>query len=301
MKEKVQTYFEGLQSRITTALEVFDGKAKFIEDAWVRAEGGGGNTRIITNGDVFEKGGVAFSAVHGRLPEKMATKMNVAASNFFATGVSLVLHPQSPMIPTVHCNYRYFEQYDSDGTLTQQWFGGGADLTPYYPTLEDAQHFHRIHKTVCDRFDPTFYPKYKAQCDAYFYLPHRNETRGIGGIFFDYVRDAPGQTFEFVKACGDAFLDAYLPIAERHRGESYTEPEKNFQRVRRGRYVEFNLVYDRGTTFGLETNGRTESILMSLPPEAAWVYNFTPEAGSRESELSKFLKPHDWLELQGIV
>lgn len=204
------------------------------------------------------------------------------------------------MIPTVHCNYRYFEQYDSGGNLTLQWFGGGADLTPYYPTLEDAQHFHRIHKAACDRFDPAFYPKYKAQCDTYFYLPHRNETRGIGGIFFDYIRDAPEQTFEFVKACGDAFLDAYLPIAERHRNDSYTEHEKNFQRVRRGRYVEFNLVYDRGTTFGLETNGRTESILMSLPPEAAWVYNFTPAEGSRESELSKFLKPHDWLELQSV-
>lgn len=304
MKERVQAYIESLQERITAAVETLDGKAKFIEDVWARPEGGGGKTRIMTNGAVIEKGGVNFSAVSGKLPVKMAEKMNAEPSAFFATGVSVVLHPYSPMIPTVHCNYRYFEQYHLDGSVKTAWFGGGADLTPAYPFLEDVKHFHRVHKAACDTHGADLYPKYKRACDDYFYLAHRKETRGVGGIFFDYLKPENGidieTLFAFVQSCGNAFTQAYIPIVERRKDEPFGEPEKAFQLLRRGRYVEFNLIYDRGTLFGLETNGRIESVLMSLPAEARWAYNYSPPAGSREADLQKFLTPHDWLSIDSI-
>ncbi len=301
-KRDIQAYIESLQDRICQALEAVDGKATFQEDVWQHASGGGGKTRVITDGAVFEKGGVNFSAVSGLLPEKMAAKMNTVAAPFFATGVSLVLHPYSPMIPTVHCNYRYFEQYNTDGSLRTQWFGGGADLTPYYPFLDDVKHFHQTHKRACDKHSAAFYPTFKKQCDEYFFLPHRGETRGVGGIFFDYLKPTDetrlADIFAFVQSCGDAFIDAYLPIVERRKAEPFGEKEKEFQLYRRGRYVEFNLVYDRGTTFGLETKGRIESILMSMPPLAAWRYDYKPPEGSREAELYKFLTPRDWLSTE---
>ncbi|MCS7014023.1 MAG: oxygen-dependent coproporphyrinogen oxidase [Chloroherpetonaceae bacterium] len=300
MKAQVQAYFESLQNHISSSIEAIDGKGKFIEECWQHHSGGGGRTRVMQDGAIFEKGGVNFSAVSGILPEKMAAKMNTTVSPYFATGVSVVLHPYSPMIPTVHCNYRYFEQYDDNGELKTAWFGGGADLTPYYPFLEDIQHFHRVHKAACDKHHPDFYPRFKAWCDEYFFLPHRGETRGVGGIFFDYLKDNLAETFEFVKSCGQAFTEAYLPIVERRRNEPFGEKEKHFQRLRRGRYVEFNLVYDRGTLFGLETRGRTESILMSLPKEAGWEYNYSPPPNSREAELYKCLVPRDWLSLDRL-
>lgn len=300
MKAEVQAYFESLQDHISSSIEAVDGKAKFVEERWQHHSGGGGRTRVMQDGAIIEKGGVNFSAVSGILPEKMAAKMNTTVSPYFATGVSVVLHPYSPMIPTVHCNYRYFEQYDDNGELKTAWFGGGADLTPYYPFLEDIQHFHRVHKAACDKHHPDFYPRFKAWCDEYFYLPHRGETRGVGGIFFDYLKENLKETFEFVKSCGQAFTEAYLPIVERRRNEPFGEKEKHFQRLRRGRYVEFNLIYDRGTLFGLETRGRTESILMSLPKEAGWEYNYVPPPNSREAELYKCLVPRDWLSLTAL-
>ncbi|MDX2127839.1 MAG: oxygen-dependent coproporphyrinogen oxidase [Chloroherpetonaceae bacterium] len=299
-KHRVQAYLEGLQNHITSTFEAADGKARFQEESWVHKNGGGGKTRVIENGAVFEKGGVNFSAVSGVLPQKMADKMRTSATPFFATGVSVVIHPFSPMIPTVHCNFRYFEQYDDNGNVTTSWFGGGADLTPYYPFLEDVQHFHRILKLACDPYGESLYSTYKSHCDDYFYLPHRKETRGVGGIFFDYLKENPEQTFQFIQSCGNAFSEAYLPIVEKRQHEPFGDSEKHFQFLRRGRYVEFNLVYDRGTLFGLETEGRTESILMSLPPFAAWGYNYSPAVGSREAILYKFLKPHDWLNINDI-
>lgn len=295
MKTEVQAYIESLQDRVSSSIENADGKAKFVEESWRHHSGGGGRTRVMQDGAVFEKAGVNFSAVSGILPEKMALKMNVPPAPYFATGVSVVLHPYSPMIPTVHCNYRYFELYDDDGRVAKAWFGGGADLTPYYPFLEDIQHFHRVHKRACDQHNPDYYPKFKAWCDEYFFLPHRNETRGVGGIFFDYLSGNLAETFEFVKSCGDAFAEAYLPIVETRKREPFGEKEKRFHRLRRGRYVEFNLIYDRGTLFGLETRGRTESILMSLPKEVSWEYNFAPDPNSREADLYKCLRPRDWL------
>lgn len=294
-KEQVQTYLESLQRHISSSLEALDGKAKFVEETWQHHSGGGGKTRVIQDGAIFEKGGVNFSAVSGLLPEKMAAKMNTDVTPYFATGVSVVIHPYSPMIPTAHCNYRYFEQYDANGSVKRAWFGGGADLTPYYPFLEDIQHFHRVHKAACDKHNPEFYPKFKAWCDEYFFIAHRNETRGVGGIFFDYLSGDLSAMFEFVKSCGNAFTEAYLPIVERRRNEPFGEKEKRFHRLRRGRYVEFNLVYDRGTLFGLETRGRTESILMSLPKEVAWEYNYAPPPDSREATLYRCLRARDWL------
>jgi coproporphyrinogen III oxidase len=300
LKDSVQDYIESLQNHICSSIEASDGRAKFEEERWAHSSGGGGKTRVIQNGNVFEKGGVNFSAVHGKLPEKMAQKMNTDPTEYFATGVSVVMHPYSPMIPTVHCNYRYFEQYHLDGSIKTAWFGGGADLTPYYPHLEDVKHFHRTHQEACDQIDKSLYPKFKSWCDEYFFLPHRNETRGVGGIFFDYLKEDLTKQFALIQSCGNAFTKAYLPLVEKRRHDLFGENEKRFHRLRRGRYVEFNLVYDRGTLFGLETRGRTESILMSLPPEANWAYNFIPPENSRESELYKYLKPHDWLTIDSI-
>ena len=300
MKDKFYEYIQILQDRITSKLEAVDGVAQFQEDIWKRPEGGGGRTRVIENGYVFEKGGVNISAVHGQLPKTMQQHFGVADANFFACGLSLVLHPKNPMVPTVHANWRYFEMYDAVGNIVDQWFGGGQDLTPYYLFDEDAKHFHQVCKTACDKHNAEFYPKYKSRCDEYFYNAHRNEARGIGGLFFDYCKANEviqmQDWYNFVTEIGDSFLDAYVPIVERRKDLEYTEAQRNWQEIRRGRYVEFNLVHDKGTLFGLKTNGRIESILMSLPPHVQWVYDHHPEAGSEEEKLIKVLQnPIDWV------
>jgi len=301
MKEKFQAYIHQLQDAICKKLEEVDGKATFQEDLWDRPEGGGGRTRVIENGNVFEKGGVNISAVHGKLPEAMQKNFGVSDSDFFACGLSLVLHPKNPFAPTVHANWRYFEMYDGNGNIVTQWFGGGQDLTPYYLFDDDAIHFHQVCKDACDKHDESFYPMYKKRCDEYFYNAHRNEGRGIGGLFFDYLKQTETLTmqdrYDFVTEIGDSFLDSYLPVIERRKNIVYSEENKNWQEVRRGRYVEFNLVHDKGTLFGLKTNGRIESILMSLPPRVQWHYNHIAEEGSEEERLVKVLKnPKEWLK-----
>ena len=288
-RERTEGYFRALQDRICSGLEEVDGTS-FREDEWSREGGGGGRTRVMEEGGVFEKAGVNFSAVAGNLPEEFAAKIpRGSGTAFFATGVSLVLHPRNPMVPTVHANFRYLEKGDA------AWFGGGTDLTPYYPHEEDAVHFHRTLKHVCDRHDPQHYSRFKKWCDEYFFLKHRNETRGIGGLFFDYLEGERDKDFAFVTELGDTFLPAYLPILLRRRDETFTDEQRQFQLYRRGRYVEFNLLYDRGTIFGLETRGRTESILMSLPPTARWVYDFKPSPGSLEERNMEFFKPREWI------
>ena len=288
-RERTEEFFKGLQDRICNGLEELDG-TKFREDLWSREGGGGGRTRVMEEGRVFEKAGVNFSSVAGNLPEEFAAKIpRGSGTAFFATGVSLVLHPRSPMVPTVHANFRFLEKGDAS------WFGGGTDLTPYYPHAEDAAHFHRTLKTVCDRHNPDHYSRFKKWCDEYFFLKHRGETRGVGGLFFDYLDGDPEKNFAFVSELGDAFLPAYLPVARRRIAETYTDRERQYQLYRRGRYVEFNLLYDRGTIFGLETRGRTESILMSLPPLVRWVYDFKAEPGSLEELNMEFYKPREWV------
>lgn len=300
MKDAFFKYIHELQDTITSALEKVDGKAHFKEDLWDRPEGGGGRTRVIENGNVFEKGGVNISGVHGKLPKSMQAYFNVGDVDFFACGLSLVLHPKNPLAPTVHANWRYFEMYNSDGDVVDSWFGGGQDLTPYYLFEEDAIHFHQTCKTVCDRHDESFYQEYKKRCDDYFYNAHRNEARGIGGLFFDYCKASETMTmqqwYNFVTDVGNSFLDAYVPIIEKRKNLPYTEAQRTWQEIRRGRYVEFNLVHDKGTLFGLKTNGRIESILMSLPPHVQWVYDHQPEHGSEEEKLLTVLKnPKDWV------
>jgi coproporphyrinogen III oxidase len=279
-----------LQDRITAGLEEVDTRARFREDGWEREGGGGGTSRILTDGGIFEKAGVNFSQVHGTLSEDFAPQLPGTGREFTATGISLVLHPLSPMIPTVHANFRYLTKG------AKRWFGGGADLTPYYPYREDVIHFHRVWKGVCERHAPRIdYGRLKRWCDEYFYLPHRREPRGVGGIFFDYLEG--DDLFPFVRDCGDGFLDSYVPVVRRRRNEPYSQAQRAFQEYRRGRYAEFNLLYDRGTLFGLRTGGRVESILMSLPPTVRWVYDFHPEPGSREAELyEEFLTLRDWAE-----
>lgn len=300
IKEQFTNYIHNLQDQICAGLERVDGKAKFVEDAWVRPEGGGGKSRVIADGNVFEKGGVNTSIVHGALPAAMQQAFNVPESNFFACGLSLVIHPLNPFVPTVHANWRYFELYDKEGKKLDSWFGGGSDLTPYYLFEEDAIHFHTTLKNAMDPFGAEKYPQYKKHCDEYFVNKHRgDEMRGIGGVFYDYLRPTEetdkNTLFAFQQANGNAFLDAYLPIAERRKDIPYTEKEVLWQEIRRGRYVEFNLIHDRGTLFGLKTNGRTESILMSLPPRARWYYNHTPEPGSREEEMMQYYRPKEWV------
>ncbi|MCM0589116.1 MAG: oxygen-dependent coproporphyrinogen oxidase [Gloeotrichia echinulata IR180] len=316
---RVSQFMQQLQDEITQALSQLDGAAKFHEDSWKRPEGGGGRSRILRDGAIFEQAGVNFSEVWGSHlpPSILAQRPEAAGHGFYATGTSLVLHPRSPYIPTVHLNYRYFEA----GPVW--WFGGGADLTPYYPFAEDAAHFHKTFKQACDRHHSEYYPVFKRWCDEYFYLKHRGEMRGVGGIFLDY-QDGQGaiyrgpepngeaanysnqvgtleqrsweDLFALVQDCGRAFLPAYVPIVNRREGIEYGDRERNFQLYRRGRYVEFNLVYDRGTIFGLQTNGRTESILMSLPPLVRWEYGYQPEPNSPEAQLYEiFLKPQDWI------
>ncbi|MGB8703984.1 MAG: oxygen-dependent coproporphyrinogen oxidase [Gillisia sp.] len=300
MKDKFYQYIQKLQDTITQKLEEIDGKAKFREDVWERSEGGGGKTRVIENGGVFEKGGVNISSVHGPLAPAMQQYFKVGEVNFFACGLSLVLHPKNPMVPTVHANWRYFEMYDQEGKRIDQWFGGGQDLTPYYLFEEDAIHFHQISKTACDHHDPGFYDLYKKQCDTYFWNSHRQEARGIGGLFFDYCKATDEKSLEewydFVTEVGNSFLDAYVPIVERRKDLSFTEHQRKWQEIRRGRYVEFNLVHDKGTLFGLKTNGRIESILMSLPPKVQWMYDESELLGEEEKKLMEVLKqPKDWL------
>ena len=300
MKEPFYKYILDLQNTITSELEKIDGKATFREDLWERPEGGGGKTRVIENGKVFEKGGVNVSAVHGALPKSMQSYFGVKEADFFACGLSLVLHPVNPFVPTVHANWRYFEMYDKEGNTVDQWFGGGQDLTPYYLFDEDALHFHTICKQACDKHHPDFYTRYKNKCDEYFYNSHRKEARGIGGLFFDYCKASEEmnmeQWYNFVTEVGDSFLNSYVPIVERRKGLTYSKDQRTWQEIRRGRYVEFNLVHDKGTLFGLKTNGRIESILMSLPPAVQWVYDHHPEKGSEEARLLSVLQePKDWI------
>lgn len=300
IKENWISYIHDLQNRICAALEQSDGKAKFVEDEWKRPEGGGGKTRVIANGDVFEKGGVNTSVVFGEVTDAMRSGLKINGAKWFACGLSLVIHPFNPFVSTVHCNYRMFELYNEKDEVIDRWFGGGTDLTPYYLIEEDARHFHQTYKDVCDDFDPTFYPTMKKICDDYFVNTHRGtERRGIGGIFYDHRRADEKHDVDFWmnfgKACGDAFIEAYVPIVEKRKNAPFTEQNKHWQEIRRGRYVEFNLVHDRGTLFGLKTNGRIESILMSLPPTVRFEYNYQPKTGSEEDKLLQAcLHPRDW-------
>ncbi|MCD8439030.1 oxygen-dependent coproporphyrinogen oxidase [Tenacibaculum finnmarkense] len=300
MKDQFYAYIQELQDSITSKLEQVDGSAKFQEDNWKRAEGGGGRTRVIENGAIFEKGGVNISKVFGELPEALRKQFGVENGDFFACGLSLVLHPKNPLVPTVHANWRYFEMYDEKGNIVTQWFGGGQDLTPYYLFEQDATHFHSVCKTACDKHHPGFYPKFKQTCDTYFWNTHREEARGIGGLFFDYLKETPefsiADRYNFVTQIGNSFLESYVPIVEKRKDITYNKQQKDWQEVRRGRYVEFNLVHDRGTLFGLKTNGRIESILMSLPPVVQWKYNHHPEQGSEEAKLLTVLAtPKNWV------
>ena len=331
-------YIHELQNRICQALEAIDEQANFVGDAWQRPEGGGGISRIIANGKVFEKGGVNVSVVFGDVTEIMRTQLKISAAKWWACGLSLVLHPLNPFVPPIHCNYRMFELYNENDELIDRWFGGGTDLTPCYLFEEDAKHFHQTYKDVCDEFDPSIYPEFKKNCDDYFVNTHRNnERRGIGGIFYDQMRESkppksPEGGFtrtqplpfeetvinndptksevsdemafplgrsgwaEFGKACGDAFMEAYIPIVEKRKNIPWTKENKHWQEIRRGRYVEFNLIHDRGTLFGLKTNGRTESILMSLPPTVRFEYDYQPGPGSDEDRLLQAcLHPRDWV------
>ncbi len=274
--------------------------AGFHIDAWesdgTHLVAGRGSTRVLAGGAAFEKGGVNTSVVTGTTlpPSVVAQRPELRGHGFFAAGVSVVLHPHNPYAPTAHCNYRYFEAQAPDGSRSAWWFGGGADLTPYYPQLDDVRHFHGTLRAACERHDPTFYPAFKAWCDRYFYLKHRDETRGVGGIFYDYL-DSFESTLAFMSDAGHAFAQAYLPLVERHALEPFGERERAFQLLRRGRYVEFNLIYDRGTHFGLQSGGRTESILMSLPPLVRWAYDERPDPGTPEAALAAYLRPRDWL------
>lgn len=299
-KHQVKAFLMALQDSICAELAAADGAASFAEESWDRAEGGGGRSRVLTHGAVFEQAGVNFSHVFGDKMPASATahRPELAGRKFEAMGVSLVIHPLNPHIPTSHANVRFFIA-EKEGEAPVWWFGGGFDLTPFYPVEADVVHWHQVAKDCCDKFDATYYPKYKKWCDEYFYLKHRNETRGVGGLFFDDLNE-PGfeQSFAFMSAVGEAFTKAYLPIVERNKNKAYSEAERQFQLYRRGRYVEFNLVFDRGTLFGLQSGGRTESILMSMPPLVRWQYGYQPEAGSVEAKLyERYLQPQDWLGL----
>ena len=319
-QQRVSTFMKSLQDKICQKLTELDGKSTFLEESWERDEGGGGRSRVMKSGALLEQGGVNFSEIWGNNlpPSILVQRPEAAGHRFYATGTSMVLHPHNPYVPTVHLNYRYFEA----GPVW--WFGGGIDLTPYYPFKEDVVQFHQTLKNACDQHHPEYYPTFKRWCDEYFYLKHRDETRGVGGVFFDYQdgrlgklyrgphADGPAahhsdtvgdvternwdDIFAFVQECGHSFLPSYVPIVETRRNMEYGDRERQFQLYRRGRYVEFNLVYDRGTIFGLQTNGRTESILMSLPPLVRWEYSYAPEANTHEAELyDVFLKPQNWL------
>lgn len=296
-KESITSFFKDLQDRICQALEKADGVGAFQEDSWERPGGGGGRSRIISQGQIIEKGGVGFSAVYGEASEATLKTLKLTEpAEFYATGVSIVLHPKNPLVPIIHMNVRYFEM-----STGQNWFGGGIDLTPHYVVESDAQWFHQQLKATCDRHNTTYYPQFKSWADDYFYIPHRQETRGIGGIFFDYLKPSAdiskAELFAFVQDIGNAFAPIYTHFMARNSNLPFTETEKNWQLLRRGRYVEFNLVWDRGTKFGLETNGRTESILMSMPPQANWAYDYHPDPISREAQTLSYLrKGINWIE-----
>lgn len=294
---RVRDYLTGLQDRICAAIEGADGHATFSEDVWERAEGGGGRTRILRDGAVFEQAGIGFSDVSGTTlpPSATAARPELAGASWRAVGVSLVFHPRNPYLPTTHANVRHFRAI-RDGETVAWWFGGGFDLTPFYPFDDDVRHWHRVARDLCAPFGDARYAAHKQWCDEYFFLKHRNETRGVGGLFFDDLHQDFERDFAYQRAVGDGFLDAYLPIVERRKDTAYGERERQFQLYRRGRYVEFNLVFDRGTLFGLQSGGRTESILMSLPPLVRWEYGYTPESGSSEARLQDYLKPRDWLD-----
>jgi coproporphyrinogen III oxidase len=293
----VVEFLKALQDQICSALEAADGSGKFIEDNWVRAEGGGGRTRVLTNGSVIEQGGVNFSVVSGDKlpPSATAHRPELAGRKWQACGVSLVIHPKNPFIPTSHANVRFFIA-EKEGEAPVWWFGGGFDLTPFYPFKEDVVHWHKTAKDICQPFGDDVYPKYKKWCDEYFYLKHRDETRGVGGLFFDDLNKwGFDKCFDYIKAIGTGFIDAYVPLMENRKDTPFDDNNRQFQLYRRGRYVEFNLVFDRGTLFGLQSGGRTESILMSMPPLARWEYNFQAVAGSAEAELQDYLVAQDWL------
>ncbi|HDZ3777310.1 TPA: oxygen-dependent coproporphyrinogen oxidase [Vibrio cholerae] len=299
-KQAVKHFLLQLQDKICQQLEATDGQAQFIEDAWQREPGeklgGGGRTRVMREGAVFEQGGVNFSHVFGEQMPASATahRPELAGRRFEAMGVSLVMHPKNPYVPTSHANVRFFIA-EKEGEAPIWWFGGGFDLTPFYPFVEDGQYWHQTAKQLCAPFGAEIYNEHKAWCDRYFYLPHRNETRGIGGLFFDDLNEWPfEQCFAYIKAVGEGYTQAYVPIVEKRKNTPFTERERQFQLYRRGRYVEFNLVLDRGTLFGLQTGGRTESILMSMPPLARWEYAYQPESGTPEAQLSEFLVPREW-------
>lgn len=294
-KDRVVAAYQQIQDQICKSLEMADGKAKFEEEIWNRDGGGGGRTRIMQHGNVIEKGGVNFSAVHGKLPDQVKKAFKVESEDFFATGVSIVMHPNNPFVPIIHMNIRYFEM-DND----TRWFGGGIDLTPHYIIDTDARYFHHLLKQTCDEFDTSFYPKFKAHADDYFFIKHREETRGVGGIFYDRLKpENTGLSFDqildFSIAVGNTFIPAYTELIDRNRDKEFDEKQQEWQYLRRSRYAEFNLVYDAGTKFGLETNGRIESILMSLPPMAKWIYNHQTLPDSEESyTLSKLKKGIEW-------
>jgi len=297
-KQSVKDYLLDLQDRICNELTAEDGGGSFREDNWERPEGGGGRSRVLTGGAVIEKGGVNFSHVYGGLlpPSASAARPELAGRSFEAMGVSLVIHPENPLVPTSHANVRFFIA-EKEGEAPVWWFGGGYDLTPYYPFAEDCLHWHQTAKAACEPFAGDLYPRFKTWCDEYFYLKHRGETRGVGGLFFDDFNELGfDDSFAFMRAVGDSYIPAYRPIVARRKAMPWTAAQRDFQLYRRGRYVEFNLVYDRGTLFGLQTGGRTESILMSLPPLARWEYDWHPEPGSAEADLyDNYLKPRDWV------
>ena len=298
IKENFLNFIDNLQKDITSSLEIIDGKEKFKSEHWNREKGGGGLTMVIENGNVFEKGGVNVSKVHGQLPDSMSKMLKVTNSEFFACGISIVIHPKNPMVPTFHANLRYFELYEKD-KLKDSWFGGGLDLTPYYLFENDVIHFHKACKNTCDNYDSNFYKDYKKKCDNYFWNSHRKEARGVGGVFFDYCRENKLMTNErwlsFIKEMGQCIKTSYLPIVEKRKNMPFNESNINWQHIRRGRYVEFNLLHDKGTLFGLKTNGRIESILISMPPKVKWEYNHLPEKNSKEDSLLKILQfPKNW-------
>ncbi|RED95618.1 coproporphyrinogen oxidase [Marinoscillum furvescens DSM 4134] len=292
---------KSLQGSICNSLISLDGKSSFREDQWERAGGGGGRSRVITNGDLIEKGGVNFSAVHGDLPEKIQQALKMGKSTFYATGVSIVLHPQNPWVPIIHMNVRYFETKAKNSDEGTYWFGGGIDLTPHYVDPADGGYLHQQLKMVCDQTDSSYYPRFKKWADDYFYIRHRKETRGVGGIFYDQLNEQKekksfDELWQFHQSVGERFVPIYEHFANKYRSKPYTDEHKNWQMVRRGRYVEFNLVWDKGTKFGLDTDGRTESILMSMPPQAQWHYDHQPAAGSAEAETLKWLqKDINWI------
>ena len=294
--DQVKSYLQTLQDKICRGVEMLDGGARFSSDIWTRPAGGGGESRVLSQGDVFEQAGVGFSHVFGDEMPTAATKSRpeLAGKRFQAVGVSLVLHPLNPYVPTTHANFRFFSAGEGNSIW---WFGGGFDLTPTYPFLEDVVHWHSVAKAACDPHGADLYDRYKAWCDEYFFLPHRNETRGVGGLFFDDLNEQGfDKSFAFFSSVADSFLEAYSPIVKKRVAHPFAERERDFQLYRRGRYVEFNLIYDRGTHFGLQSGGRTESILMSLPPEVRWRYNWHPEPDSAEEELYRdYLRPRDWL------